>query len=220
MHAQKCVVVISIFLQSVNKRCNYLQSVLGIFYHSTSVPEKVIETLAHAGLSISITAIHNAITSLSKEAAIKIKNTVRTLTAAFAYDNFDINFVTTEQTVEHQTKFVSATSATVIPLFGVGDPAVLRCSAELWKFDPLNPALSTSPIKADLDNMKLLREMHGSEDKKCPGDRLSPRLKRFAWHVRDILVQRGEHFDHLATHLGEPENIWVIPLHKRCPAEQ
>ena len=52
----------SIFLQSTNERCNYLRSVLGIFFHTTSVPEKVIKTLAHAGLSISLTSVHHAVT--------------------------------------------------------------------------------------------------------------------------------------------------------------
>src|ERR1700720_168192 len=125
---QKSVVVINIFLQSTNEWCNYLQSILGIFYHSTSVLEKVVETLAHAGLSISLSSIHNVISSLSKEAAIRIKLIVQTLTAAFAYDNFNINFVTAQPTLEHETKFISVTSATVIPLFGVDDPAVLQCS--------------------------------------------------------------------------------------------
>lgn len=212
--SKKTVVLISILLQSANEKCNYLQSILGIFFHSTSVPEKVIETLAHAGLSVSLTSIHNAVSSLSKEASIKIKRTVRTLTAGFAYDNFDINFKTSQPTIEHQTNFVSATSATVIPLFGVDDPMVLRCSKALWELDPMNPAPSQKPNKFDADDAKLLRELHGSADKKVPGQRMSPRLKRFAWHVRDILVRRGEHFKHLAKYLGEPESVWVIPLHK------
>lgn len=211
---QKCVVVISILLQSTNEKCNYLQSVLGIFFHSTSVPEKVIETLAHAGLSISLTSIHNAVTSLSKEAAVKIRDTVRTLTAAFAYDNFDINFQTTEPTIENQTTFISATSATVIPLFGVDNPAVLRCSNELWRLDPGNPKPLTWPVPVEMEDMKFLRELQGDEDKKKWGERLSPRSKCFAWHVRDILVRQGEFFGDFAKDLGKPGEIWSIPLHR------
>jgi len=64
--SKKTVVIISILLQSVNEKCNYLQSILGIFFHLTSVPEKVIETLAHAGLFVSLTSIHNTVSSLSK----------------------------------------------------------------------------------------------------------------------------------------------------------
>jgi len=150
---QKTVVAVSILLQSTNERCNYLQSVLGIFFHSTSVPEKVIETLAHAGLSISLSSIHNAVKSLSRDAGRKLKEAVRTLQTAFAYDNFDINFKSSEPTVERPATFVSATSATAIPLYGVGDSGVLRCSAQLWEKDTKNPSPSSIPVKLDVDDL-------------------------------------------------------------------
>ncbi|KIL00963.1 hypothetical protein PAXRUDRAFT_128745, partial [Paxillus rubicundulus Ve08.2h10] len=69
----KAVVSISIFLQSSNKWCNYLHGILGFFCHLTCVPEKVIETLAHAGLSISIKSIDNAVVSGLKEISNQIK---------------------------------------------------------------------------------------------------------------------------------------------------
>ncbi|KAG1797700.1 uncharacterized protein HD556DRAFT_1233126 [Suillus plorans] len=82
----KTVVCISIILQSSNERCNYLQGLLGIFFHSTGVPQKVIDVLAHAGLSISVTSIHNAVHSMSKEIAANIKQGIRSLKVSFAYD--------------------------------------------------------------------------------------------------------------------------------------
>ncbi|KAF8236122.1 hypothetical protein L208DRAFT_1253290, partial [Tricholoma matsutake] len=81
--------------------CNYLQSILSIFYHSTSIPEKVIEMLAHMGLSIGLSSIHSAVKSLSLDAECKIKAAVHTLTMAFAYDNFNIHFKSLEPTIEH-----------------------------------------------------------------------------------------------------------------------
>ncbi|KAI9437484.1 hypothetical protein H4582DRAFT_1815295, partial [Lactarius indigo] len=53
----KCVVCISIVLQSANENCNHLQSILGIFIHSANVPQRVAEVLAHAGLTISIKSV-------------------------------------------------------------------------------------------------------------------------------------------------------------------
>lgn len=44
-----------------------MQSVFGIFLHSTNTPEKVIQVLAHMGISISPSAIHSAIHALSIE---------------------------------------------------------------------------------------------------------------------------------------------------------
>ncbi|KAJ7582031.1 hypothetical protein C8J56DRAFT_792909, partial [Mycena floridula] len=134
IYLQKSVVIVSIILHSSNQRCNYLQTILGIFFHSTSVPEKVIETLSHAGISVALSTIHNAVTSLSKDAANKLKAAARTLTTGFAYDNFDIKFKTSQPTVEHRAEFVSATSATAIPLYGITDANkdMLRWSTEFW----------------------------------------------------------------------------------------
>ncbi|KAM6504000.1 hypothetical protein JOM56_000943 [Amanita muscaria] len=182
----KAVVSISIFAQSTNERCNYLQSVLGIFYHSTAVPEKVIETLAHAGLSISLTSIHSAVKSLSQDAARKIKAALRTLTTALAYDNFDINFKSPEPTVERPSSFVSATSATAIPLFAVGNPDALRRSQHYWEKDPRNPSPSAQPIKIDTED---LSDFHlRSSSRRAPGQKLSPLLTNYAWHIRYILI--------------------------------
>ena len=43
---------------------------------------------------------------------------------------------------------------------------------------------------------------------------MSPLLTNYTWHVRDILVRRGEHFLHLLPHLGHPKTVNQIPLHK------
>ncbi|KAF8142661.1 hypothetical protein K438DRAFT_1466413, partial [Mycena galopus ATCC 62051] len=48
----KTTVMISIIMQSHNSKCNALESVFGIFLHSTNTPEKVIQALAHMGISI------------------------------------------------------------------------------------------------------------------------------------------------------------------------
>ncbi|KAG1891476.1 hypothetical protein F4604DRAFT_1566986, partial [Suillus subluteus] len=128
---EKTVICACIFAQNSNERCNTLQCIFGIFLHSSGVPQRVIDVLAHAGLSISTQSIMTAVKSLSKEASVQIKRAVRTLTTALAYDNFDIDFKTAQPTIEHQSQFISSTSATAIPLYGVDDPAVLRCSQEI-----------------------------------------------------------------------------------------
>ncbi|KAG2109581.1 uncharacterized protein F5147DRAFT_575834, partial [Suillus discolor] len=117
----KTIVIISICLQNTNERCNCLQGWMGFFMKSTGVPEKVIEVMAHAGLSVSLSTIYNMVTSISKEISRDIKREVRTLRAAFAYDNFDIAFNVAQPTLENRSSFVSATSATVIPLYGVDE---------------------------------------------------------------------------------------------------
>ncbi|KIK82332.1 hypothetical protein PAXRUDRAFT_14769 [Paxillus rubicundulus Ve08.2h10] len=110
----KAVVVISILLQSSNERCNFLQGWMGFF--------------------MNLLSIYNAVSSILKEISVKIKKEVHTLHAVFAYDNFDIAFTMAQPTLENRSTFVSATSATVIPLNGVDESNrdVLQSSAALW----------------------------------------------------------------------------------------
>jgi hypothetical protein len=70
---KKMVICACIFAQNSNERCNTLQCIFGIFLHSSGVPQRVIDVLAHAGLSISTQSITTAVKSLSKEASIQIK---------------------------------------------------------------------------------------------------------------------------------------------------
>jgi hypothetical protein len=70
----------------MNKNCNYLQSILGIFVHSVNIPQRVIEVLAQAGLSISIKSIQRAVKSMSVDSAQRIKEGLRSLKVGIAYD--------------------------------------------------------------------------------------------------------------------------------------
>jgi len=52
--------MISIMMQGTNQKCNTLKSVFGIFLHSCNTPQKVIDALAHMGISISVdTSFHH-----------------------------------------------------------------------------------------------------------------------------------------------------------------
>ncbi|KAH9022639.1 hypothetical protein EDB85DRAFT_2186408 [Lactarius pseudohatsudake] len=156
-------------------------SILGIFVHSANVPQRVAEVLAHAGLTISIKSIQRAVKSMSIDSARKIKTGLRSLKMAIAYDNFDINFKTSEPTLTHQSSFVSATSATAVPLVGVDNIDALRCSEALWAVDPRNPSSSVS--RAGFDEFDLLKfHVTDTYNWPPPGTEFSPRQKAFAWH--------------------------------------
>ena len=132
---------------------------------------------------------------------------------SFAYDNFDINFNSSEPTVENTSKFISATSATAIPLFGVENPEALCCSQQLWERDPRNPSPNAVPVKINIDDLRDFH-LHSTTNKRHSGDKMSPLLTNYTWHVQDILVRRGEHFLDLLPLLGRPKTVNQIPLHK------
>ena len=184
-----------------------------MFFHLANVPQRVIEVLAHAGLSISIMSIHWAVKSMSVDSVWKIKEGLHTLKVAMAYDNFDINFKTSEPTIAHRSTFVSATSATAIPLVGVENIDMLRHSAALWQIDHRNPSPSASPTT--FDEFNLLR-FHVKDKYNCrvPGMEMSPQCEAFAWHIREILVNHGQHFAHFSGQLRTPDSVLNIPLTK------
>jgi hypothetical protein len=152
--------------------------------------------------------------SLSKEANVQIKQAVQTLTTALAYNNFDIDLKTTQPTIEHQSQFISPTSATTIPLYGVNNPVVLCCSHEIWQNE------SSGIVRESLPSEKLMaKDLHifhqeNSYGTILPGKHLSPCEENLAWHVCDILLNHSKHFDFLKHHNDNPVVINAIPLHK------
>ncbi|KAH9014974.1 hypothetical protein EDB85DRAFT_2076409 [Lactarius pseudohatsudake] len=209
----KCVICISIVLQSANENCNHLQSILGIFIHSANVPQHIAKVLAHAGLTISIKSIQRAVKSMSIDSARKIMTGLRSLKMAVAYNNFDINFKMSEPTLAHQSSFVSATSATAVPLVSVDNINALRCSKALWSVDPRNP--SSLVLHVGVDDFDLLRfHLTDTYDHQPPGMEFSPRRKAFAWHICEILINYGQHFRYLSNKLATPETVLGIPVSK------
>jgi hypothetical protein len=141
---QKVVTIASILLMSSNQKCNAFQSIIGLFCHSMNAPELIIETLAHAGVSILTTLICNMVNSLSIKSAEKVQALTQMLTASFAYDNFDMEFKSQNPTIEkHGDLLKHATSAIISPLIDTS-PQDLMCSNKLWHSDPLNPQISNS----------------------------------------------------------------------------
>ncbi|KAI0074534.1 hypothetical protein K474DRAFT_1601281, partial [Panus rudis PR-1116 ss-1] len=136
----KRVVIISIMLHNTNQKCNPFASIMGLFLHSTSAPELVIDVLSHAGLSISVSAVHHMVDSLSSNASAQLRELMKTCTAAFAYDNFDMDFKSYSPTVDKPgITLLHGTSALAFPLNHGITEADLKCSKELWETDPLNP---------------------------------------------------------------------------------
>ncbi|EGO01420.1 hypothetical protein SERLA73DRAFT_150640 [Serpula lacrymans var. lacrymans S7.3] len=105
-------------------------SIIGIFLQSAHTPEKVINTLARMGISISS---ENALCKLGK-----------TLLAVYAYDNFDVELKLCIPTVENPAESLKhLTSGLLFPLQYNITPQDLKCSQELWIKSSLNPTITT-----------------------------------------------------------------------------
>ena len=197
----------SIMMFSTNQKCNTLAAVMGIFLHSTSTPELVVEVFAHAGLSISTTSIHNMVNSMSNSAHEKLRSLAKTRTLAFAYDNFDMDFKSWSATIEHPSQTLKhATSALAFPLEHGITSDDLKHSAALWSRNPVNPhalpdQLHPAYIWADLLSP--------------PTPEASGRTARtLAWHFRHALVTYQKTFERFRDSLGVPETVLQIPIKK------
>ncbi|KAJ7733399.1 hypothetical protein DFH07DRAFT_944866 [Mycena maculata] len=205
----KIVVMISIMMQSRNNKSNALESVFGIFLHSTNTPEKVIQALAHMGISISPSAIHSAIHALSAETEETLRRMGQTLLVGYAYDNFDINFPTIVPTIEKATDpLTHLTSGALIRLEHGVVLEDLECSEELWAKSTLNPALPPDPAPQEHN----LEAIHPESDHPSG---LTRRERFNAWKFKADLFEHGpaEFRDHLKI-LESPEAVEQIPVVK------
>ncbi|EPQ58924.1 hypothetical protein GLOTRDRAFT_23636, partial [Gloeophyllum trabeum ATCC 11539] len=154
-------------------RCNVLQSMVGIFLHSCNAPEAVIELLSQLGISISCSAIDHAISSLSEEAGREIRELGRTLLAAYAYDNFDVEIKHSVPTVQNpEDPILHLTSGTLLQLDHGVTREDLQCSEDLWLKSKQVPAAAMdenqSTVQGNANAMENLFRQGGIGDKREP----------------------------------------------------
>jgi len=126
-------------MQCMNWKSNALQSILGLFLQSAHTPQKVVDTLAHIGISISTNAINVAVGSLSIESQTSLQKLGQSLLAAYAYNNFDVDLKSHVPITEKSTDSLKhLTSGLLFPLTHGTMPDDLKCSKQLWEKSMLN----------------------------------------------------------------------------------
>jgi hypothetical protein len=203
-------------MQSTNSKCNALESVFGIFLHASNTPSKVIETLAHMGITISPDAIDNAVRSLSHETYHTLRAMGQTLLAGYAYDNFDINFPGVVPVVEKSIDTLThLTSGGLIFLEHGVKADDLRCSEELWSKNPLNPALPTTTAAPSHTMLDLERHLEDVHPETAHPSNLTRRERFNSWLFRSDLIKYGpNYFSDFSAILGKPEMVEQIPVVK------
>ncbi|KAK7032885.1 hypothetical protein R3P38DRAFT_2618776 [Favolaschia claudopus] len=212
----KRVVIISILLQSSNNKCNALESVFGIFLHASNTPYKVIETLAHMGITISVDAIENAVRSLSRETAQTLRAMGQTFLSEYAYDNFDINFPGLVPVVEKSTDTLTHLTSGGLILLEHGVTAEhLRCSQEMWLKNPLNPSIDPGNLHPPHTILDLEQHVENLHPEIAHPSNLTRRERFNAWLFRMDLIKYGPaFFSDFAANQGKPEMVEQIPVVK------
>jgi hypothetical protein len=195
-------------MHSTNQKCNLMQSAMGIFFHSCNTPQKVIQTFACIGCSISHNSINAAIKSLSAETWTTLRVMGQSLNVSYTYDNFNIDFQTDLPTVEKSGPTLThLTSGTLVHLEHGVTASDLRCSAALWATSPLNPRVDIRPILRNYpDFLKLHPEVNHPSG-------LSRRARFNAWiFFRDLVTCGPAFFSQFKATL--PEFVEKIPVVK------
>ena len=204
--------IISVLMQSTSQKANTFQSILGIFLHSCQTPEKVIETLAHMGISIATGTINKAIKSLSVNARRTLQQLGRTLTAGIAYDNVDVLLKTSVPTVEKTTENLKhLTSGLFFPLMHGVKREDLRCAKQLWEKSPFNPENLGVQLdkKTYLDLISLLTERDLDNDSMCSQDHF------VAWlYLKDLCTYGPSYFHKFLNQIEQPVPVESIPVVK------
>ncbi|KAF9230223.1 hypothetical protein BU15DRAFT_83896 [Melanogaster broomeanus] len=208
----KKTIIIGMLMQSSNQKANALQSILGIFLQSAHTPQKVVDTLARIGISISTETINRAIRSLSAESQQNLRALGQSLLASYAYDNFDVDLKSHVPTAEKSNDSLKhLTSGLLFPLVHGITTNDLKCSEELWRRSALNPCVD----EAQLPSNKTWRDLLSVHpESSIPGQ--PTRRDRFnSWVFLSDLCNHGpEYFRRFKGDIAEPEGIDQIPLVK------
>ena len=204
--------IFSILMQSSCQKANTFQSMLGIFLHACRTPEKVIEMLAHMGVSVSTTTIHDSIKSLSMNARCALQQLGRTMCAAIVYDNVEVTLKSTVAVVEKTNETLRhLTSGLFFPLMHGVTREHLKYSKLLWEKSPLNPANANVPLEKKT-YFDLLISMPDEPDKESG---MTARECFIAWlYLRDLCTYGPEYFRKFLLHIGDPKPIEAIPVVK------
>ncbi|KAI0685844.1 hypothetical protein BC835DRAFT_1408708 [Cytidiella melzeri] len=152
------VIVSSIIMQGRNQKSNWLQSMCGIFLHAMHAPQKLVDSLAHMGISIAQLTIYRSLDSLGKHILADAQKVAATLIVVYAHDNLDIEFKPSVPTIERAGETSKHfTTSMVFPLLHGTTADDLRCSQYLWERSQLNihaPRYLIPPKPTWLDLMR------------------------------------------------------------------
>ena len=197
--------------------CNAFQVAIGVFLHSTHTPDRVINALHCAGITISSASISRAVKSMSAKTTEQLATLGRTLCLLYAYDNFDIQEKHSTPTLENNIDPLRhLTLALVFPFQHGVVPEDLRVSEGLWEADGYNDTseVSTSYTRSDM----WLKILPRYSELVWDGNGLDQHREFRVWlFLRDLIEHGPTYFQKFRGELSLPDPIGEpIPVKKTC----
>lgn len=198
---------ISSILFSMNRQCNLVAAINGIFLHACNTSERVIDTVSRLDACISSSSIDNAVNSLSKETRQNLKSKGQTLLVGYALDNYDITFQHSTGTVEQQSSsMVHLTSGLIFNLQHTSLED-LMCSSTLWDRSIYNNKRRGSPPEYTIDKLFTLFP------ETLPPEELNYREDFYRWMFAvDLCTHGPAYFSKFLDQIRPPREVDRIPL--------
>lgn len=184
-----------------SQKANNYQVVIGLFLLGSGASKREMEVLAHAGLSISYTAITQHVKKLSEEGMAQIRALIKKSMCSIVWDNLNIAFRVDAQRLDSANHFDNGTTATLIPLF---DPTTgKRVPHGTLPFSMKPPRTTCLPI------------FEWSPEDVLPTPESAKQLSQSClWHVKQMAFEHIEGLAHLKKDFEACPEVLSIPVHK------
>ncbi|KAJ7235273.1 hypothetical protein B0H12DRAFT_1027471 [Mycena haematopus] len=185
-----------------SQKANNFQLVIGLFLLGSGASKREMEVLAHAGLSVSYTAIIVHVKALSKEGLQKIRELCKSCMVQIVWDNLNIAFKIASQRLNAKSHFDNGTTSTVIPVF---DPSTGD-----------NAPHGTLPLNMKPPRERTLPVLDWSSEDVLPSPESAEQLSASCfWQLKRMALEYIPDVpDELKKSLRECPEVNQIPLHK------
>ncbi|KAJ7752331.1 hypothetical protein B0H16DRAFT_794813 [Mycena metata] len=184
-----------------SQKANNYQVVIGMFLLASGAVKREMEVLAHAGLSISYSAIQEHLTLLSDEALKRLKQLVKEKMCFIVWDNLNIAFRVESQRLNSTNHFDNGTTGTAIPLWN--------------PFTNSDTPLGTLPLGMKPTRATTFSVLDWSSTDTLPSPTQAEELGRCCgWQLRRLAIENIPALGHLKEALGECPEVDPIAVHQ------
>ncbi|KAJ7705744.1 hypothetical protein B0H16DRAFT_1901711 [Mycena metata] len=184
-----------------SQKANNYQVVIGMFLLASGAAKREMEVLAHAGLSISYSAIQEHLTLLSDEALKRLKQLVKEKMCFIVWDNLNIVFRVESQRLNSTNHFDNGTTGTAIPLWN--------------PFTNSDTPLGTLPLGMKPTRTTTFPVLDWSSTDTLPSPTQAEELGRCCgWQLRRLAIDNIPALGRLKEALGECPEVDPIAVHQ------
>ncbi|KAG0361113.1 hypothetical protein BGX24_005428 [Mortierella sp. AD032] len=107
-------VIGSQLLHAYSQKSNYFQMIMGLYFHTSGCPKRVLSVLAAVGLSVSHQSVMNTLAHLTEAAMQELRTAIKSQPFFILYDNINFPNRKYDQRSHNKDTFENGTTATIV----------------------------------------------------------------------------------------------------------